>query len=84
MLIALIRANENSIITQGSDATALSATHDVIAAASLEYKPLKPKQYQAVEDLVSGKHVLVSLPTGCGKSLCYAILPLVYTAKLDR
>ena len=39
---------------------------------------LKAKQVEAMEAFVNGKDVFVSLPTGYGKSLIYAILPLIY------
>ena len=39
---------------------------------------LKPKQIAAVKAFVEGKDVFVSLPTGYGKSIIYAILPIVY------
>ena len=46
------------------------------AAIKLRYGHLKDKQYQAALEFVSGKDVSVSLPTGSGKFLCYAVLPL--------
>ena len=39
---------------------------------------LKPDQEKAIKTFVSGKVVFVSLPTGFGKSLCFALLPLVF------
>ena len=48
------------------------------AAKELGYRQLKGKQYQAVSKFVCGKDDFVSLPTGGGKSLCYALLPAVY------
>ena len=48
------------------------------AAKKLGYRQLKNKQYQAVSEFACGKDVFVSLPTGGGKSLCYALLPDVY------
>ena len=47
------------------------------ATIKLGYGHLKDKQYQAVSEFVSSKDVSVSLPTGGGKSLCYAVLPPV-------
>ena len=48
------------------------------AAAKLGYAQLKDKQYDAIEGFISGRDVFVCLPTGCGKSLCYALLPLIF------
>jgi bloom syndrome protein len=39
---------------------------------------LKEKQLEAVLSFLNGKDVFVSLPTGYGKSIIYAILPLVF------
>ena len=39
---------------------------------------LKEKQSEAVSAFVSGNDTFVSLPTGYGKSIIYAILPLVF------
>ena len=39
---------------------------------------LKPKQCEAIESFVSGRDLFISLPTGYGKSIIYAILPLVF------
>ena len=50
-------------------------------AQSLGFGELKPEQLSAVEAFVGGlQDVFVSLPTGFGKSLCYALIPKV----LDR
>ncbi len=38
---------------------------------------LKDKQYEAINELLSGKDVIALLPTGYGKSMCYLIPPLV-------
>ena len=39
---------------------------------------LKQKQLEAVLTFLSGNDVFVSLPTGYGKSIIYAILPSVF------
>ena len=39
---------------------------------------LKPLQREAIRTFALGKDVFVSLPTGYGKSFCYALLPLVF------
>ena len=43
-------------------------------------KALKPLQRDAIRTFVGGRDVFVSLPTGFGKSLCYAFLPTVCDA----
>ena len=48
------------------------------AAAQLGYDTVKPEQREVVNAFVRGNDVFVSLPTGNGKSLCYAMLPLVF------
>ena len=53
------------------------------AAASLGYSKLKPEQEQAILAFVSGKDVFVALPTGYGKSLCFAA-PCVRLAERSR
>ena len=48
------------------------------AAASLSYNALKTEQEQAMEAFSRGNDVFVSLPTGYGKSLCYALIPRMF------
>ena len=50
------------------------------AAARIGYSQLRPEQITVVKAFVGGKDVFVCLPTGYGKSLCFAILPFVYDA----
>lgn len=47
------------------------------AAAALGYPSVRREQMDAVRPVVLGNDVFVALPTGYGKSLCYAVLPLV-------
>ena len=51
------------------------------AAASLGYSDLKPEQRCILKAFVEGKDVFVALPTGFRKSLCYALLPLIFDMK---
>ena len=39
---------------------------------------LKPKQKEAVMAFLAGSDVFVTLPTGYGKSIIYAVLPGVF------
>ena len=45
---------------------------------SLGYTKLKDEQLRTVRDVLSGLDTFVSLPTGYGKSLCYAFLPWAF------
>ena len=38
---------------------------------------LKPKQYSALVDVLSGHDAIAALPTGYGKSLIYELMPLL-------
>ena len=51
------------------------------AASSIGYPALKLEQRRVLKAFVEGKDVFVSLPTGYGKSLCYALLPFVFDVK---
>ena len=59
---------------------AISAACSTTGLASL-----KAKQHEVISKFVGG-HVFISLPTGYGKSLCYALLSLVfdYLRGIDR
>ena len=48
------------------------------AASKLGYPALKPERLQVVVEFLSGKDVFAVLPTGFGKSLYYAVLPLAF------
>ena len=49
------------------------------AACKLMIDDVKPKQREAIISYVSGNDTFVVLPTRYGKSLIYALLPLIYT-----
>ena len=51
------------------------------AASSSGYPTLKPEQKRVLKAFVEGRDIFVSLPTGYGKSLCYALLPTVFDLK---
>ncbi len=50
----------------------------VEAAQSLGCDSLKKEQMEVVVKFVTGNDVFAILPTGFGKSLCYACLPAVF------
>ena len=52
-------------------------------ADSVGVTAIKPLRREAIRTFVLGKDVFVSLPTGYGKSLCYALLPLVFDCLHD-
>ena len=53
----------------------------VEAAASFGYSCLKDEQEKALKAFAGGNDVFVSLPTGYGKSLCYALLTSIFDKK---
>ena len=48
------------------------------AAEELGYHTLKPEQLDMVFQFIKGRVVFAVLPTGFGKSLCYACLPSTF------
>ena len=48
------------------------------AFVHLEYKNSTEDQNKAISEFVKGRDVSISLPTGEGKSLCYASLSVVF------
>ena len=53
--------------------------HKAISEVALRFGlVLKEKQFEAMAEFVKGHDVFVSLPTGYGKSIIYALLPLVF------
>ena len=55
---------------------------DIIKQAGnhLGYDTIKPEQLKVVSHFLKGVDCFVILPTGYGKSLCFALLPLVFNA----
>ena len=54
------------------------------ASRRMGLQGLKPKQLAAVESFVSRKDTFVALPTGYGKSIIFAILPLLFDLLLGK
>ena len=54
------------------------------ASGRLGFSSLRPQQKHAVTSFLQGKDVFVSLPTGSGKSLCFAILPFAFEELYGR
>ena len=48
------------------------------ASRRLGYSSLRREQEEAIKEFAVGKDVFLSVPTGGGKSLCYAILPWLF------
>lgn len=54
------------------------------AAEELGYPSMKPEQLEVVLQFVKGRDVFAVLPTGFGKSLCYACLPSTFDRVLQK
>jgi len=54
----------------------LAATESVLV--SLGYSFLKKEQLEVILDFVLGNDVFAVLPTGFGKTLCYACIPGIF------
>ena len=50
----------------------------------LGFEAIKPEQLTAVESVLTGKDVFVSVPTGFGKSLMFQILPFCAAGLLQQ
>ena len=50
-------------------------------SSTLGYTNLKPEQEKVFSEFLGRKDMFVFLPTGFGKSLCYAALPLAFDLK---
>ena len=48
------------------------------AAKCIGYEHLEVQQVEAIVQVLSGKDTFVALPTGFGKSVIYAVLPLAF------
>ena len=44
----------------------------------LGYTQLKPEQLKVILEFLNGRDVFAVLPTGYGKTLCFACLPLIF------
>ena len=77
-----LRRNEgafNFVVKRISHLRDSAMASDIEAAIQfsfkLGYSELKAEQERVVKVFLSGKDVFGALPTGYGKSLCYAVLP---------
>ena len=50
----------------------------VFALDSLGYEKVREEQKKVLRAFVGGRDVFTALPTGYGKSLCFALLPHVF------
>ena len=48
------------------------------AARELGFEQIKSKRCEAIEAFFSGRDIFVSLSTGYGKSIIYAIMPILH------
>ena len=65
---------------------AMPSTTEAIRAAAcrIGYLKLTPQQEEATVAFVSGQDVFVSLPTGSGKTVCFAVLPFAFDILLGE
>ena len=56
----------------------------IAASTTMDYERMKSEQLQIVESFVTGHDVFGVLPTGYGKSRCYACLPSVFDCLLQK
>lgn len=69
-------AETECVYKQVADKSVLAAIRE--AANELGIEKHKEKQQEAILSFVNGSDTFVSLPTGYGKSIIYAVLPLVF------
>ena len=50
----------------------------------MKLKSLKSKQAESLQAFVSGRDTFVALPTGYGKSIIFAVLPLLFDMILGK
>ena len=54
------------------------------SACAMGYANVRDRQLRVVSNFVRGSDVFAVLPTGYGKSLCYALLPSVFDRLLGK
>lgn len=55
-----------------------------LSCLSLEGLKVEGKQLEAIQSIYDGKDVVLWLPTGYGRSLCYQCLPFLFDHKLNK
>ena len=71
-----IMTNLEGVSNEHQASVSESVIQDV--AQQIGISRLKPKQMEAILAFLSGKDVFVTLPTGYGKSIIFALLPAVF------
>ena len=74
---ALVSAKRSQSLTKTGFTESVISASSLYAAKLLGYSELKELQMQVIVAFVMGKDVFAILPTGYGKSLCYACLPIL-------
>lgn len=70
-------AAQVDLLKQKEESSLEKLSNKIIQQLNTEYK-IKPKQFQAIENVVNGKDTLAILPTSYGKSLIYQLLPSLF------
>ena len=70
-------AAQVDLLKQKEESSLEKLSNKIIQQLNTEYR-IKPKQFQAIENVVNGKDTLAILPTSYGKSVIYQLLPSLF------